>query len=243
MRIIIFALVVVFAGIGCAVGAWDVNLETGYASSGYNNLRIPGNSGSWISLNTDLAIEGTPFYRLRVTKDVGTDSYLSVLYAPFTLNAKGTTAGPVVFNGTTFPAGRVSGSYRFDSYRLTYGRRFRSDKPLSWKVGFTAKIRDAAVELSDGTRTSVKKNTGFVPLLNLGVQQKISQSFSLLIDADALAGGPGRAEDVLFAALWKSQKGIAYYAGYRFVEGGADTSEVYTFCLINYLSIGVSVPF
>jgi hypothetical protein len=223
---------------------WDLDLETGYVSSGYNNVRIPGDSGTKISLTDDLTTAGKMYYRVRLTKDIGKNNFLSLLYAPLTLDAAGTIAGDVNFNGDLFTSGsRLTGTYRFDSYRATWYKAFAPGGKFSYKLGFTAKIRDAAVTLSDGSITSEKKNTGFVPLLHFGAAYAFTDTLSVLLDGDALAGGPGRAEDVLLAGAWKAGDRYTFRLGYRFVEGGADTDEVYSFALLNYLSAAVIIAF
>jgi hypothetical protein len=60
------------------------------------------------------------------------------------------------------------------------------------------------------------------------------------VDADGLAGGPGRAVD---AALKLGYDGIERWsvqAGYRTVEGGADVDEVYTFAWLHYAVVSLA---
>jgi hypothetical protein len=101
-------------------------------------------------------------------------------------------------------------------------------------VGFTAKIRDAKIELSQGDTTSKDTDVGFVPLLHLAADWQFASHWRLLFDFDGLAGGPGRAFDTAvklgrdFGPRWR----VAM--GYRMLEGGADVDAVYNFAWLHY---------
>ena len=224
------------------VARWRLDLENGAAFSGYNNIAVPGDTGTRFSLSRDFKTDPAYFYRLRLTWRISPRHGLSVLYAPLKFAASGISPFPIQFFGTDFPAGAsVSGSYKFNSYRLTY--RYELVDNDKWKVGvgFTAKIRDAAIGLESGALSARKANVGFVPLLNVRIERWLSRKTGLLLEADALAAPQGRAEDVLLAVLVRISPSMTLRAGYRFVEGGADNAAVYTFALIHYASIGVSI--
>jgi hypothetical protein len=57
-------------------------------------------------------------------------------------------------------------------------------------------VRDAKIELAQGATTSRKTDLGFVPLLHIAGDRRFAPGWQLGLDAGALAGGPGRAEDV-----------------------------------------------
>jgi hypothetical protein len=221
--------------------AW-VDLETGGAWSGYNDVRIPGDGGTKFSLHDDLTTAGAPYTRVRAGLDLGRHQ-LWALYAPLRLSAQGVAPVDIDFFGTTFAAGTpLRGSYRFDSYRLGYRYQVVQGERLTVALGGTAKIRDAAISVCAATCT-VRSNTGFVPLASFLVHWKFAGPFGLLLDGDALAGGPGRAEDVTLALTWQAAENLTARVGYRIVEGGADTASVYNFALINYVGAGVTARF
>ncbi|HQP44773.1 MAG TPA: hypothetical protein PLV66_13975, partial [Thermoanaerobaculales bacterium] len=56
----------------------------------------------------------------------------------------------------------------------------------------------------------------------------------LQLDLDALAGGPGRAEDFAAKIAYDLDDRWSITAGYRTVEGGADTDDVYAFAWFHY---------
>jgi opacity protein-like surface antigen len=221
---------------------WVLDFENGAAFSGYNNIAVPGDTGTRFSLSKDFKTDAAYFYRLRLTWRISPRHSLSVLYAPLKFSASGVSPFPIYFYGTDFPEGApVKGSYKFNSYRLTY--RYELVRGGKWKVGvgFTAKIRDAAIGLESGALSATRKNVGPVPLLNVHIERWLSPKAGLLLDADALAAPQGRAEDVLLAIMVRISPSMTLRAGYRFVEGGADNDKVYTFALIHYASVGISI--
>lgn len=228
---------------GQASARWFADLETGVVFSGYNDIRIPGDSGTNLSLSDELSTDPSHFFRIRLGRHFGRRHTVSALFAPLTLTAAGSVAREVEYAGATFPADTdLRASYRFDSYRLTYRYDFfLSD---SWEVGagFTAKIRDAAIGL-DGQVFAEKTNTGFVPILHFRVLYAFADDWSALLEGDALAAPQGRAEDILAAVRFHFNENIQAKLGYRILEGGADNDEVYTFALFHYLVIGLTATF
>lgn len=222
-------------------GPW-VDLETGGVWSGYNDVRIPGDSGTKFSLHDDLTTSGAPFTRVRAGLDLGRHQVWA-LYAPLRLEARGVAPVDIDFFGTTFAAGTpLRGTYRFDSYRLGWRYRVVDGERLTVALGVTAKIRDAGITVC-AAECTVRSNTGFVPLASFMVHWRFAGPFGLLLDGDALAGGPGRAEDVTLALTWEAAENVTARVGYRIVEGGADTDSVYNFALLNYAAAGLTVRF
>jgi hypothetical protein len=219
-----------------------LDLETGGVWSGYNDVRIPGDTGTRFSLHDDLSTGAAPYTRVRAGLTFGRHE-VSALYAPLRLSADGVAPTEVSFHGTTFPAGTpLRGSYRFDSYRVGWRYQVVKGERLEVALGATAKLRDAAIGVCAATCT-VRSDTGFVPLASFRIHWSFTPSFGLLLDGDALAGGPGRAEDVTLALTWKASGDVTARAGWRVVEGGADTDSVYTFALLSYLGAGVTIRF
>jgi hypothetical protein len=225
---------------GVADAHWQIDFETGLAANGYNDVRIPGNTGTRFSLTRDLSSDPTLYWRTRVSHTFGNKHTLSLLMAPLTFRSEGVLEDDLRFAGREFAATTiVKAKYRFDSYRLTYRYDFCRRDKVRIGVGFTGKIRDAAISVEDGRQRAQKSNTGFVPLINLRAQWTISSHFGLLLDGDALAAPQGRAEDVLLAMTGNASRSLQCKIGYRLLEGGADNDEVYTFALVNYLVFGV----
>lgn len=237
-------LTVMSACCSAAFGACGLNLdlETGLVFSGYNDVRIPGDGGTLISLSRELKSNSVPYGRVRLGRSLGGRHSLRLLAAPLRIEASGTAAKDIAYMGETFPSGTaLASSYRFDSYRLTYRWDGLRRSNLEAGIGFTAKIRDASISLSGGGRSAVKKNTGFVPIVNFRVAWMPAQRLKALLEGDALAAPQGRAEDVFAGAAWRLGKRAWLKAGYRVLEGGADNDQVYTFSLFHYAALGAII--
>jgi hypothetical protein len=222
----------------------DIQLEGAAVFSGYNDVRIPGSTGTLISLVDDLETGSSFAFRVRLTFMIGERHILSFLAAPLELDASGSIDGSVDFAGETFDEGdHLDALYRFNSYRLTYRYRLYDSEKLSFGIGFTGKIRDAAVVISGGGKKAEKTNTGFVPLINFSLKWRISHGLGLLFEGDALAAPQGRAEDVLLALEYDIMTDLSLRIGYRILEGGADNDEVYNFTLLHYIVLGAGISF
>ncbi len=223
---------------------WFFDAETGGAFSGYNDVQIPRDTGTAFSLSQDLKSDPTLFFRLRLGIGFGKRHTLSVLAAPLTINATGSIDTPISFFEEDFPADvPLAAVYRFNSYRLTYRYDLVRKEHLRLGVGFTAKIRDAAIRVEGDNRESEKTNVGFVPLINFYCEWFVAKNLSLLLEGDALAAPQGRAEDVLLAIRFHLSEKMALRAGYRILEGGANVEEVYNFALIHFLTAGLTYHF
>jgi hypothetical protein len=221
-----------------------IDFETGIVSTGYNNVRVPGDKGTLFSMKKDLIPKTDIFYRLRMNYTIKTRHTVSLLYAPLTTKSTGKVNNDINFEGKLFPANtELNGTYKFNSYRLTYRYAFVKKPKFEFGLGLTAKIRDAKIALSSAALQSEKTNVGFVPIINFRLLCHIDNKFGILLDGDALAAPQGRAEDVQIAAIYKMKDNLILRAGYRILEGGADNDEVYNFALFNYASVGLSYTF
>jgi hypothetical protein len=221
-----------------------IDFETGAVFTGYNDVRIPGDQGTPFSLKDDLIPKTDFFYRIRLNYTIRSRHTLSLLYAPLEIKSEGSVPKEILFEGVVFDANtELRGTYKFNSYRLTYRYNIIQKPRIEFGLGFTAKIRDASIALSSPGLTSEKSNVGFVPIINFRLLWKIDDKFGLLLDGDALAAPQGRAEDVLIAATYKVSDNLGIRAGYRILEGGADNDEVYNFALFHYASAGISYTF
>ena len=221
-----------------------IDLESGLVFTGYNDVRIPGDQGTLFSLKDDLISETAFFYRIRLDYTIKSRHTFSLLYAPLVVKSKGSVAEDIFFEGVVFPANtEIEGTYKFNSYRLTYRYDIVKKTRFEFGLGFTAKIRDAKIALSSPGLESEKTNVGFVPIINFRLLWNINDNFGLLLYGDALAAPQGRAEDILIALTYELSDSFGIRAGYRILEGGADNDEVYNFSLFNYASVGITYTF
>lgn len=221
-----------------------LNLQGAAAFTGYNDVRVPGDAGTDISFSDDLAADTAYSGRVEIGYFLGQRNYLGVVATPLRADSHGRVERDVDFAGTRFPAGtKLDGTFRFDSYRLTWRYRFSPWESFDLWLGLTAKIRDAAITLEGGGLRGEKTNTGFVPLINFLAEWRLAPSWSLRLAGDALGASQGRAEDVLLALVRDVGASTKLFAGYRVLEGGADNDEVSTFSLFHYIVGGVETRF
>ena len=227
-----------------ASAEWSMDVESGAVLSGYNDVRIPNESGTKFSLSEELETDADYFVRLRLTYSFNDKHHVSALAAPLRLDASGRIDRPVKFNRVEFAANvPLKARYRFDSYRLTYRYDLYRTNGVRAGIGFTGKIRDASIRLEDQEKKTENKNTGFVPLVNFRLEWTFAERLGLLLEGDALAAPQGRAEDVLLAVTYEPVERATVRFGYRVLEGGADVDKVYTFALINYIAAGLTITF
>jgi len=234
-----------FAGlVGRARAEFVLNLQGAAVFTGYNDIRIPGNGGTDISFSDDLAADTAFSGRIEIGYLLGKRNYIGIMASPLSVDSHGSVDHDVDFAGTRFPAGtQLDGTFRFDSYRLTWRYKFSPWESFDLWLGLTAKIRDAGITLEGGGLRAEKTNTGVVPLINFLAEWRIAPPWSLRLAGDALGVSQGRAEDVLFAVVRDVGASTKLFAGYRILEGGADNEEVYTFSLFHYLVAGVETRF
>lgn len=221
-----------------------IDAESGAAFTGYNDVQIPADTGTRFSLADDLSPEAVWYYRLQAGVDIGRHSVFG-LYAPLLVESTGTASENIDFYGEIFTAGTpLTGTYKFNSYRLTYAYTFLRDSSFELAAGLTGKIRDAYIALDDGSTESKRTDLGFVPLIHLSAQWNFAPQFSLLLKGDGLAAPQGRAEDFLLALIYSPQPDLDLRIGYRLLEGGSDGGgSVYTFSMFHYLGAGVQWRF
>jgi len=237
-----FAAVLLLIGLPKASAQWSIDVESGAVFSGYNDVQIPKETGTRFSLSEELETDPGYFIRLRFSRFWNDRHHISALVAPLRLDASGQIDRLVRFNEEKFAANApLKARYRFDSYRLTYRYDVYRKDNLRAGLGFTVKIRDASISLENHEKKTEKKNTGLVPLLNFKVEWLFAERLGFLLEGDALAAPQGRAEDIILAMRYEPTKNLAVRLGYRFLEGGADVDEVYTFAFIHYIAAGITV--
>ena len=245
MRFALVLILVAAATASVAGPAFELEVEGGAFWQTKNDQQIPNSSeGTRFSL-VDLVGEGPrPAYRAYLTWHINGKHSLRGLFAPLEVNDSGTPEVPLSFAGEDFAAGVESdATYKFNSYRITYAYLLSQGENWRWKLGLTAKIRDARVQLTQGALTAKKDDVGFVPLLHLEARRTLGESWYLDLDVDALAGGPGRAIDGALKLGYAPSERWRLAAGYRTVEGGADVDEVYNFAWLHYAVGSVAVGF
>jgi hypothetical protein len=221
-----------------------IDLETGAAFTGYNDVRIPGNTGTLFSLTDDLRSKTAYFWRGRLDYRVSHKNVLSVLAAPLEVTATGAIDRPVFFVDRTFPGGTpLTATYVFNSYRVTWRYELVQNERWRFGLGVTMKVRDAVTRLEGGGQRAEKTDLGVVPLVNFKLERALGSRATFRLEGDALAAPQGRAEDVFVGLVFPVSRSVSIKAGYRLLEGGADVDEVYTFTAVHYAAVGAIVRF
>ena len=238
--LLVFCLPAVASG---QAGSLEFELEGGPAWQSYNDVEIP-NDGSATRFSLyDLAGAGPwPSGRVYVTWTAAERHQFRLLLAPFSLTDSGTPGDTVRFAGERYSAGvPLEATYTFNSYRFSYRWSFHQrNRSMAW-IGLTAKVRDATIALDQSGVSSRKDDLGFIPLLHIAWRRRFASTWTLDLDADGLAGGPGRAIDASVKLGYELGNRWSMHAGYRTVEGGADVPEVYTFAWLHYVVVSVRV--
>lgn len=230
---------------GRAQSRFVVELEGGPVWQSRNDVQIPNTqNGTRFSLVDVVGNGPWPAARLYLTWNITTRHGLRALAAPFSITETGVLSSKTRFAGAAFdPSVPTEATYKFNSFRLTYQYRFFDGDRWTWWIGFTAKIRDAKVELEQQGASAKKTDVGFVPLLHVRGWYRLAESWRLVLDVDALAGGPGRAEDAALKLNADIGESWSVSVGYRTLEGGADVDEVYSFAWIHYAVSSISYRF
>ncbi len=224
---------------------FNTQLELGPVWQGRNDVQIPNNQdGTRFSL-VDLVGTGPLFsVRFYFTWRITLRQDIRLLLAPLSYTKTGTFSSPVTFAGQAYQAGQaLDATYQFNSWRLTYRYKFHDGEQWHWWIGFTAKIRDAKIKLEQSGISSEKTDLGFVPLLHLRGEYHWNKQWWIFLDLDALAGGPGRAEDVTVQVAYDLNNNWGISLGYRTVEGGADVEEVFNFAWLHYFITSINFTF
>jgi hypothetical protein len=239
-------IVSILFGPACAVPAeplptFTAEVEAGPVWQSGNDVQIPNTEDGTRFSIVDLIGNGPyPAARLYITWNIADRHGLRLLLAPLNIKGSGVPGAPIDFAGEAFDPGvSTDATYKFNSWRITYRYRLYNGQPWRWWVGFTGKIRDAKIELGQPGKRAEKTDVGFVPLLHIAGEYRLSPGWRLRLDLDALAGGPGRAVDAAINVRYDLGDRWSLSVGYRTIEGGANVEEVYNFAWLHYATISV----
>lgn len=221
-----------------------IDVETGPVFTGKNDAKINGEYGTRFSFTGVLHTKPWYFIRVRAGYTIKDRHTISLLAAPLKIESRGSSDRFLLFRQRLFlPGSPIRGTFKFNSYRLTYRYDIVRNDKVQFGLGLTGKIRDAFIRLDSMGFKTTRPDLGFVPLIHVRLQWMFVPRFSLLIDADWLVGPQGRAEDILAAFQYHTNDAVTVRIGYRILEGGADNTKVYTFSLFHYLIVGATAAF
>jgi len=218
-----------------------LDVELGAAWQTRSTFAVPGEGGTRVDLDDFVA---TFAARATLVWDFGELWSARLVAAPLSAETEFVPDAAVDFGGTRFPAAAaLTQSYRFDSYRLSLFRRFDPDGPWSLRAGVTAKVRDAAIQVTGAGQDAERDDLGLVPLLYGGARWEGSGPLAFDAELDALAGPQGRAIDLALRLEWRASDRLRPYLAYRLLDGGADNDDVLSFATFHYALAGASYRF
>jgi hypothetical protein len=239
------AVVATMAFGNASASAAEISVEGQWSRQSRNDVQSPNDASASRFALDDITGDGPVLQpRLQLLWPVGSGRHeVSALMAPLRIAGAGSTSTTLRFEGAVFAPGALRARYQFDSWRIGWRYRWIDRPDLTVRVGVTAKLRDASIELIQGSTSARKDNTGFVPLLHASVEKPLGGRWSFAADIDGLAGGPGYAVDAGVRLRYAvSDKWLAQ-AGARFLDGGADNDEVYAFARVTSLTFGFARRF
>ena len=221
-----------------------LTLEGGAAWQLRNTARVPNEAPNTRFDIDDITGDG-PYASGRVVLDwpLSARHRLRFIVAPLSIDERGNSDQPIVFQDTQFAPGPIEVKYRFDSYRASYRYVFADDARWTWSGGVTLNVRDAEIELrQDGVRRN-RSDTGLVPLLAMEGEWRFAPGWYGLLDFEGLAAPQGRAFDAALKLGYDVTPNVTVAGGYRILDGGADNDDLYTFARFDSAVLGLTWRF
>lgn len=223
----------------------QLEFETGAVWQSRNEIHIPDSpDGTRFDLRQLQGSGPDVQRRVELTWNAAHRHAIRFVYAPLQFSGTGSFGTPVRFAGSTFAPGTATDSdYRFNSYRLTY--RYLAYESERWRlrIGATAFIRDAKVELRQPGVTASDSDVGFVPLLSANLEYLLAPGWTAVVDFDGLVSTQGRAIDAAAKIRYDLTDTWFLTAGYRVFEGGVDNGERFAFGWYNFAIVSLGVRF
>jgi hypothetical protein len=236
-------LTIIFSGLLVQIYSQiSLDISGGLVAQTYNEVQIPNEEGTPFDLYKDFQIQAPVlYYSFKLGYNFREKNHLFLLYAPLSVNYEGPAPFDIRFQNTTFIKNQnINARYKFNSYRVTFRRDIYSSEKWIVGVGFTAKIRDAEIRLTEANQSDKKDDFGFVPLLHLYAAYNFD-NWSAFFEGDGLAGGPGRAFDLYLGGKISLNEHLKVKAAYRILEGGADVKSVYNFTMLHFANLGLII--
>ena len=214
-----------------------MNLEVGRVKVNHNYFQLPNKDENKVNLQDD---KYSFSHRINAKIDLEKNSFLYLVYAPSETNYNFVSNKSFQFNNTNFSANsNTEVSYKFNSYRLGYFKKFQHEDKLKYWFGGILNVRDAKIKVRQGDVTDSYSNVGLVPLLGAGAEYYLTKNLSILGHIDSLGFTQGYAYDANSEIKYRL-KSNSLGVGYRTVGGGVDNDELMNFARFEsfYISYG-----
>ncbi len=207
---------------------WSLDVQAGTVSILSNFTQIPSSTGTRIELDRTTALS----YRLYLSAMIKNKHQIRLLYAP--LQYAGDSFIPaedILFDGMRFLAGiPTTTEYKFNSYRLSYMYHFNQTGRVRFRIGLSAKIRDAFTSVSqENGKNSKFSDLGFVPLFHVGALIYAGNKSFFDIDAEGSWAPQGYAIDARASYNYQLRNNFSIGLGVGFLDGGANVESVETY--------------
>ena len=209
-----------------------------------NEIRIPA-AGTSVGFKSLAGSGARGFFRLNYVQSLAEKRGFRVMCAPLNYSGTGQLSRTTEFNGKTFlPGIDTKGTYRFNSYRVSYWTTPRGiDARWNLRLGITLKVRDASVGLSQSGVASHYDDVGVVPLFYASGERALGPRWNFMFDFDGFAVPMGRAIDLGLYLAYAISPQTSVTIGARALDGGADNDKVFNAATFTYLSVGVGCRF
>jgi hypothetical protein len=220
---------------------WTIDINAGSVSVLSNFSQIPNNTG------TEFFLDGKTIfnYRVYLKSLIKNKHEIRLLYAPLQYEVALANDQDILFQDSLFLATEPTEAlYKFNSYRLSYIFHFNRNKKVKFRLGFTAKIRDAETKLTQQNQEESFTNVGFVPLIHIGAEIQVTQKLYLDTEVEGSWAPQGYAIDSRLSLNYHINNNTTLGAGVGYLDGGADVDSVNTFARIffGYLRVTYTFP-
>ena len=220
-----------------SAAASNISLDLGQTKTVFNRFSIPTSDTDRI---TTPSSDFLTSYRVTGYFDLANKDQLYFILAPLEVSYSFVSDKSFKFNNTNFNSAKSTEvNYKFNSYRFGYLWTWTSNTFRFW-LGAVAKIRDANIEVVQGSSSDSYDNVGLVPLASFGFEWVLSSHLAIFHHTDALGATQGSAYDSQLEIKYKRGQ-FSSSVGKRILGGGADNDTVYNFAQFDtfYLRLGM----
>lgn len=216
---------------------YKVNLEVegGVFNFTRNDVRNPGDIGTQFKFSALNATGPGGYFRIYAEAKVSERNTLRFLYAPLQVEGTGTLPTRTFFENANFqPNVPTKGIYKFNNYRATWRYTLKNSERWKIQLGAGGLIRDAKIELQQGTLRVEDPDLGFVPIAAFTAQYNFTRRAHFVFDFEGLGASQGRALDGAAKITYDITPRVHFGVGYRLLDGGADVQSVFNFARVHY---------
>ncbi|CAA6810947.1 MAG: Unknown protein [uncultured Aureispira sp.] len=224
-----------------------LGVGTGFVFTQYNDVRTPNGStdpGTFFSLKNDFKPQAfNPFVRVELSYTIIERHDIQLTAVPLTLKYNSYKNQVLDYAGQRFSGNDIIGTYKFNTYRLSYRYNLVRQKKIKFGIGVAVLLRDAGITLEQGNKLATDTDLGVVPLISFNLIYSPIEKLSIILKGDALVTPQGRAEDIFLGVSYDLVDALELKAGYRMIEGGSSVPQVYSYAFFHFADVGLVYTF